>query len=121
MFSGFKYMFRSMFRFFKHSTTDVAKAFKSAPTESVEGEIEPQVEVVDRNTIIRNMEVSRIVFGALLMLCVLGVVFYTDHSLLAGGHFLLLVLFFGFKFLQVSKDLTEFKEEASHGRTKERQ
>lgn len=117
MFGGMKYMFSSAFRFVKHSATDGAKLFKKQ-NEDPGTQDEPVV--ADDKTIVRNMVISRAVFGFLFLLCVLGVVAYTENSAIAGGHFLLLVVFFGFKFLQVNKDLTNFTEGKSNGRTEKR-
>ena len=112
-------MFSSAFRFMTHSATDGAKLFKKNDVQTDE-QGEPE-KIADDKTILKNMTISRIVFGVLFLLCVLGVVTYTENSAIAGGHFLLLAVFFGFKFLQVNKDLTNFTEGNSHGRTEKRQ
>jgi hypothetical protein len=117
MFSGLKYMLKSSFKFVSHSATDGARLFKDDETDNQET---PAIDV-DNKTIRKNMLVAKVLFGVAFLLCVLGVVFYTENSTIAGGHFLLLAVFFGFKFLQVSKDLMAFTEGSAHGRTEKRQ
>jgi len=119
MLGGVKYMLSSAFRFMAHSATDGASLFKKENAET-ETPAEP-LQVADGKTITKNMVISMILFGVLFLLCVFGVVAYTENSVLAGGHFLLLAFFFGFKFLQVVKDYMNFTEGNSNGRTEKRQ
>lgn len=118
MLGGIKYMVKSMAKFVSHSATDGSRLFKDKKESDDSGNIEI---TVSRATIIKNMKVACAIFGAMMTMCVIGVLYYTKTSTIAGGHFLLLSIFFGYKLWQCSNDLMNFTGGGTNGRTEERQ
>lgn len=118
MLGGIKYMLGSMLKFVSHSATDGSRLFKGQQTSEAEEQVDTKV---DSATIKKNMKIACAIFGTMMTLCINGVLFYTSTSAIAGGHFLLLAVFFGYKFWQSSNDLMNFIEGGTHGRTEKRQ
>lgn len=118
MLGGIKYMFKSMLKFVSHSATDGSRLFKN---EKQSENTEQTIVEVDSATIKKNMKAACVIFGVMMTMCVVGVLYYTPTSTIAGGHFLLLSVFFGYKFWQCSNDLMNFTDGGKHGRTEKRQ
>lgn len=118
MLGGIKYMVGSMMKFVSHSATDGSRLFKN---EKQSESTEPTEVEVDSSTIRKNMKIACSIFGAMMTLCVIGVLYYTRTSAIAGGHFLLLAIFFGYKLWQSSNDLMNYTDGGKNGRTEKRQ
>jgi hypothetical protein len=104
-FKGLKYMLFSTFRFLKSAVVDGTSLLRKNESEE-EGVVDRQV--APPEIIFRNMKISSAIFGVLFLLCVAGVFFYTKSSAIAGVHFMLLAVFFGYKLVQVSNDILNF-------------